>query len=253
MHQNSFTHRAGSLQAGKAEEKAGRGLGRAGLYVSHWQSTCLFFPMHLPGAAALAEILWLPRAGLASSILPLMRLWPQQRILSWGVPLWGALLPRLPTKQEPCGRLPGYRHCTVCLDLPGLVAHQLQRQPDFFLLPTMHIILWRWASAEGQPWKASLISSGSTGALHAHPLTSISACLDPAQTLTGSAVLKAGGREGHRETWVGAEHWAWLGKGPVLRVWVTVLAGRLLQGPGTARRGEMVMEGSPGLGSVSLT
>lgn len=66
-------------------------------------------------------------------------------------------------------------------------------------------------------------------------------------------MLKAGGREGHRETWVGAKHWAWLGKGPVLRVWVAVLAGRVLQGPGTARRGETVMEGSPGLGSVTLT
>lgn len=65
-------------------------------------------------------------------------------------------------------------------------------------------------------------------------------------------MLKAGGGEGHRETWAGAKHCAWLGERPVLCVWVTVLVGQVWQGAGAARRGETVMVGSPGPGSVTL-
>lgn len=149
----------------------------------------------LPRAPACLELLpWPSSCGSSAWYQPALSCprpgtGPQQRMLSWGIPLWGSLLPRLPAKEEPWGRPPSCGHRTVCPDLPGLVAYQLQRQPDFYFffpLPTMHVFLWCWATARGWPREASPVGSGSAGVSHVQLLTSISgcrACLDPARIL----------------------------------------------------------------------
>lgn len=67
------------------------------------------------------------------------RPWP--RMLSCEIPSWGSLLLHLHTEEEPWSLPPGHEHCAVCPDLPGPVAHQLQRQPDFFSLLNVFVSL----------------------------------------------------------------------------------------------------------------
>ncbi|XP_054061779.1 uncharacterized protein LOC128911252 [Rissa tridactyla] len=199
----------------------------------------------LPRAPACLELLPCP-SSCSSSVrcqpapsCPWPGTWPRWRVLSWGIPPWGSLL-HLPPEEEPRGHPPTCGHRTVCPDLPGLVAHQLQRQPHFFPLADrarVFVVLGEHpematGSLSCRLWFSRAISRP------AEPLRAV-----PSWILPGSCVLKAGSRAG---AW-GDISWAWLGKGRILRVWVTVPGGMGLAGSWGS------MEGRGGDGGISWT